>query len=93
MIKRILFIYFKQGPRSAHSAQGRAGVPIQGHAEDPRGCGTRGHGLVVALAGLGHCMILEVFSTHNNSMILLFPGNLMDRVGSLIAAPDDISPR
>lgn len=75
------------------AAQGRDGVLIQGQIEKPQGCGTWEHGLVVALAVLGDSMILEVFSTLYNSMILPSPANLIDKVRSFIAVPDDILPR
>jgi len=54
------------------AAQGSGGVPIPGGVQKLCGCGTWGHGLVgmVVFGWWLDLMILEVFSSLNDSMIL-----------------------
>jgi len=56
----------------AQAAQGSGGVPIPGGVQKTRGCGTWGHGLadMGVLGGWLDSMILKVFSSLNDSVIL-----------------------
>lgn len=71
------FLHRKGCKTRAQAAQSRGEVPIPGGAQKPCSCGTWGQGLVVDLVvvlgwWLG-LVILKVFSTLNNSLMLQTP--------------------